>query len=177
MSDLADSQFPSPRADVEIVREKTGIRFKGSAPGGFTAELDVSTDGPGRSPAATAMTMLILVAAACAAAATFAVICGLVHAPALLLVLTALGAFAGVLVTGTIIAFRPGRRPRPVTGSRHVIPFESNGSSAAAARPPTTGTTRKRRGPQAAAGKASEPIANHQVALLAGHAARCRAAA
>ena len=129
MSDLADSQFPSPRADVEIVREKTGLRFKGSAPGGFTAELDVNTDGPGRSPAATAMTMLILVAAACAAAATFAVICGLVHAPALLLVLTSLGAFAGVLVTGTIIAFRPGRRPPPVTGSRHVIPFESNGSA------------------------------------------------
>ena len=46
MSDLADSQFPSPRADVEIVREKTGIHFKGSAPGGFTAELDVTTDGP-----------------------------------------------------------------------------------------------------------------------------------
>jgi hypothetical protein len=130
MSDLADSQFPSPRADVEIVRESTGIHFKGSAPG-FAAELDVNTDGSGRSPTATAVTMLILVAAASFASATFAVICGLVHAAALLLVLTALGAFAGVLLTGTIIAFRPGRRPPPVTGSRHVIPFESNGSSRA----------------------------------------------
>jgi hypothetical protein len=113
---LADSEFPSPRADVAIGRERTGIHVKGSAPGGFAAELDVDTDGSGRSPAAKAVTMLILVAAACVATATFAVICWLVHAPALLLVLAVLAVFAGVLITGTMIAFRPGRQPPPATG-------------------------------------------------------------
>jgi hypothetical protein len=31
MNDLTDNEFPSPRADVELVREKTGIRLEGSA--------------------------------------------------------------------------------------------------------------------------------------------------
>ncbi len=91
--------------------EHTGIDIKGSAPGGFKAEVDVDTDGSGRSPAATAVTMLILVAAACLASLTFAAICSLGHAPALFLVLADPAAFAGVLLPGTIIAFRPGRQP------------------------------------------------------------------
>lgn len=140
MNALPDNELPSPRADVEIVRERTGIHIKGSAPGGFAAELDVDTDGSGRSPTAKAVTMLILVAAACFASAFFAVICWLAHAPALLLVPAVLAAFAGVLATGTIIAFRPGRQPPPGIGPPHVIPRrpvihdDDNGSARARGR-------------------------------------------
>jgi hypothetical protein len=106
----------TPRADVEPVREDIGIRVKGSAPGGFTAELDVTAAGTGHSPTAKAVTMLILVATACLAAITFSAISWLAHAPALVLVLVAAITFAGVLLTGAIIAFRKGEQPiRPAS--------------------------------------------------------------
>jgi hypothetical protein len=61
--------------------------------------------------------MLILVVGACLAAITITVICKLVVAPAL----TAIAAFASVLITGTIIPTAgtpprgPARSRRPVT--------------------------------------------------------------
>lgn len=137
MRDLTGDELPSPRADVEVRREKTGIHFKGSAPGGFAAELDVNTDGSGRSPTASAVTMLMLVLGACIAAVTVAVICKLAAAPALLLVIAALAAFAGALITGTIISFRrdgAARSGQEVT-SGHLAPngaareVEGNGTA------------------------------------------------
>jgi hypothetical protein len=142
MSGSTDSQVPSPRADVEFGREKTGIHFKGSAPGGFAAELDVNTDGSGQSPTATAVTMLMLVVGACLAAVTVAGICKLVAVPALLLVIAALAVFAGVLITGTIICFRRdgAARSRQEVTSGHLAPngaarqVEGNGTARAISR-------------------------------------------
>ena len=112
---------PTARADVELGREHTGIHIKGSAPGGFAGEIHVTATGSGHSSTAKAMTMLILVAAACLVSFTFAVICWLAHAPALVLALTAVAGFAGVFTAGAIIAFRRGWQPPAITGRRPVI--------------------------------------------------------
>ena len=126
MNDLTGGELPSPRADPVIIREEDfGFVLRGKIPG-ISAELDLTRRGPDRSPAARATTMLILVAGACLAAVTIAVICKLVTAPAPLLLTAALAAFAGVLITATIISFhrdspappRPGLTPGHLTPDR-----------------------------------------------------------
>jgi hypothetical protein len=105
MNDLTGDELPSPRADPVIIREEDfDFVLRGKIPG-ISGELDLKRRGSDRSPTAKATTMLILVAEACLAAVTIAVICKLVAAPALLLVIAALAAFAAVLITGTIISF------------------------------------------------------------------------
>ena len=142
MNDLTGDELPSQRADVEIIREEDfDFVFRGKIPG-FSTELDVKRRGSDRSPTAKATTMLILVAEACLAAITIAVICKLVAAPALLLVIAALAAFASVLITGTIISFRRdgAARSRQEVTSRHLIPngaargYEGNGTAQAISR-------------------------------------------
>ena len=134
MHDLTGGELPSPRADPVIIREEDfGFVLRGKIPG-ISGELDLTRRGPDRSPAAKATTMLILVAEACLAAVTIAVICKLVAAPALLLVTAALAAFAGVLITGTIISFHrdgpaqagPGGTPGHLTPDRAARHDEGN---------------------------------------------------
>jgi hypothetical protein len=102
---------PASARPTQASRRNTGSEedfdfvLKGKIPG-ISGELDLKRRGPDRSPTAKATTMLILVAGACLAAITITVICKLVAAPALLLAIAAPGAFASVLITGTIISFR-----------------------------------------------------------------------
>jgi hypothetical protein len=85
--------------------EDFDIVLKGKIPG-VSGELDLKRRGSDRAPTAKATTMLILVAGASLAAITITVICKLVAAPALLLAIAALTAFASVLIAGAIISFR-----------------------------------------------------------------------
>ena len=144
MNDLTGGELPSPRADPVIIREEDfAFVLRGKIPG-ISAELDLTRRGPDRSPAARATTMLILVAGACLAAVTIAVICKLVTAPAPLLLTAALAAFAGVLITATIISFhrdspappRPGLTPGHLTPDRTARHDQGNAPGPHPPRPP-----------------------------------------
>jgi hypothetical protein len=118
---LPDNELPSPRADVDLVRERTGIRIEGSA-GPLKGKLQVTTDGLARSPVSTAVTMLLLGTAACVPAIMLGAVGWLIHVPALPLGVAVLGLFGVLFATGTILAFRAGRQPAPAPRfRRHVI--------------------------------------------------------
>jgi hypothetical protein len=133
MNDLPGSEFPSERADVELVREKTGIHLEGSA-GPVKAKVQVTTDGSARSPASVAVTMLLLVTTACIPALLLGTVGWLIHAPAWLLTTAAAGLFLAVFATGTALAFRQDRQLppaaafHPVLLPRPVIQDQGNGS-------------------------------------------------
>ena len=78
MNDLPGSEFPSRRADVELVREKTGIHLEGSA-GPVKAKVQVTMDGSARSPASVAVTMLLLVTTSCISALLLGTVGWLIH--------------------------------------------------------------------------------------------------
>lgn len=120
MNDLTRNEFPSRRADVDLIRERTGIRLEGSA-GLVKAKLDVTTDGSARSPASVAVTMLLLATAACVPPVLLGLVGWLVHAPAVLLTVGGVVLFAALFVTGTILAFRPDTRLPPAGGFTPVI--------------------------------------------------------
>ncbi|HEV3380920.1 MAG TPA: hypothetical protein VG142_08075 [Trebonia sp.] len=105
-------ELPSSRADVLAVSEHAGIRVKASA-GPVKGQLDVSSDGTGRSYAAVAVAFLIVAATAGVSAVALSVICWLAHAPSPLVAAVGLAGFISVLVTGLILAFRKGRQPDP----------------------------------------------------------------
>jgi hypothetical protein len=134
MNDLTDNEFPSLRADAELVREKTGIRLEGPA-GPLKAKVHVTTDGAASSPASAAVTMLLLVTTACIPPFLLGMGGWLIHAPALPLTAIAAGLFVILFATGTYIAFRPGKRPGLTAGFRHVVPrrpvIQDKGSGAA----------------------------------------------
>jgi hypothetical protein len=115
---------PASARPTQAARRNTGSEedfdfvLRGKIPG-ISGELDLKRRGSDRSPTAKATAMLILVAGACLAAITITVICKLVVAPALLLAIAALAAFASVLITGTIISFHrdaAARSGQEVTG-------------------------------------------------------------
>ena len=166
MNDLTGDELPSPRADPVIIREEDfDFVFRGKIPG-ISGELDLKRRGSDRSPTAKATTMLILVAEACLAAVTIAVICKLVAAPALLLLIAALAAFAGVLITGTIISFHrdgsaqagPGVTSGHLTPDRAARHDEGNGTAQALTRQAHQnghGTKKGRKGTKDRPGKPS----------------------
>jgi hypothetical protein len=134
MNDVPGSEFPSQRADVELVREKTGIRLEGSA-GPVKAKVQVTTDGSARSPASVAVTILLLVTASCIPAVLLGTVGWLVHAPAWLLTTAAAGLFLAVFAMGTALAFHQDRQLPPAAGfhpvllPRPVIQDQGNGSA------------------------------------------------
>ena len=93
MNDLTGNEFPSPRADVELVSEKTGIRPEGSA-GPLKAEVHVATDGSARSPGISRGHQLLLVMTACIPPLLLGALGWLAHAPAVPLTAAAAGLFA-----------------------------------------------------------------------------------
>ncbi|HEX6453426.1 MAG TPA: hypothetical protein VF060_28675 [Trebonia sp.] len=105
------NELPSPLAETVVVTEYTGIHVKGSAAGLFKGELEVSTRGAGRSPAAAAVAFLIVAATAGLSAAAVSAICWLAHAPSPLTAAAGLTGFLGVQVTGLVLAFRRDRPP------------------------------------------------------------------
>ena len=120
MNDVPASEFPSRRADIELIREKTGIHLEGSA-GPVKAKVQVTTDGAARSPASVAITMLLLVTASCIPALLLGTIGWLIHAPAWLLTTAAAILFLAVFATGTALAFRQDRRQPPAAGFHPVL--------------------------------------------------------
>jgi hypothetical protein len=133
VNDLPGSEFPSQRADVELVREKTGIHLEGSA-GPVKAKVQVTMDGSARSPASVAVTMLLLVTTSCIPALLLGTVGWLIHAPAWLLTTAAAGLFLAVFATGTVLAFRQDKQLpsaagfRPVLIPRPVVQDADNGS-------------------------------------------------
>jgi hypothetical protein len=120
MNDLPGSEFPSRRADVELVREKTGIHLEGSA-GPVKAKVQVTMDGSARSPASVAVTMLLLVTTSCIPALLLGTVGWLIHAPAWLLTTAAAGLFLAVFATGTVLAFRQDKQLSAAAGFLPVL--------------------------------------------------------
>jgi hypothetical protein len=115
-------ELPSPRADIKAERERTGIRVKGTA-GFLKGEIEVISEGSGRSPQARAVTTLIVALAACASTVVVGAVCLLAHAPAAVLGILALTTFAGILAAGLVLAFRE----KPEAGSWPPPNYNGNG--------------------------------------------------
>jgi hypothetical protein len=96
---------PTPRADIDVRRERTGIYLRGKA-GPLEGEMRVSTDSPGDSAAANAVTMLLVVMTAFISGGLATGIFWLAHISGYALALVGLGVFTAVFVTGAIFAFR-----------------------------------------------------------------------
>jgi hypothetical protein len=108
---LAD-ELPTPRADLDTYRERTGIRLEGSA-GPLKARLSVTADGQGNSPTSVCVAVLLLTAAGSVPAGILAIAGGLMHMAAVPLVLCTLAVFSVVFLVGVALAFR-----RPVASVR-----------------------------------------------------------
>jgi hypothetical protein len=121
MTGLTDSDYPTPRADVELIREKTDFHIEGSV-GPVKGKLHLITEGLGRSPVSVVGTMFLLVFTACFPPALIWLFGWLSHAPALPLIAIAAAVFIVLFITATIVVFKPGQRPAtPAEAPRHVI--------------------------------------------------------
>jgi hypothetical protein len=121
MSDLADHEFPSSRADVQLRRE---AEFRIEAPGGFKALLRLVNPGSGNSPESVAVTMLIVAVASCIPPGLLGAFGRLADAPALPLLAAVAGLFVIVFATCTILVVRASRLQPvvPLSAIRDQVP-------------------------------------------------------
>ncbi|HEY1700963.1 MAG TPA: hypothetical protein VGG75_14730 [Trebonia sp.] len=99
-------ELPTGRADLEVVRERTHLRLKGTA-GIFSGEMEFTHRGTGRSVAGVATGLIGIAGAACIGAAVAGVICAsLAHAAPAVVVVASLGVFAVVLFPGLVLSLR-----------------------------------------------------------------------
>jgi hypothetical protein len=122
---------PTPRADPELRRERTGIYLRGKA-GPLEGEMEVRTESEGSTPAATAMTMLLVVTAAFLSGGLATLIFWVAHVSGLALAFAGVGAFAAVFVACTILVFRRPAQTAMAVPPRAVIiqPGHENGAPA-----------------------------------------------
>lgn len=101
----AGEEIPSPRADVKVHREPSGIRSSGHA-GPVNGEARTPTGGTSRSSPPVAATMLLLATAACIPAVVLGVGGCLIHMRAMPLGCAVLAVFIAVFATGVALAVR-----------------------------------------------------------------------
>ena len=101
-------ELPTPRADLDTIREKTGMSLEFSIIP-LKAKVHVNSDSVVRGPASNAITLLFLTSAAGIAAAVLGGTTWLMRVPPLACGGSALLGFAVVLTLGLFLAFRVGK--------------------------------------------------------------------
>lgn len=127
---------PTPRADPDLRRERTGLYLRGRA-GPLEGEMEVNADSPGSSATATAVNLLLATAAAAMAGGSITGIFWVAHVSGLPLAFAGLGIFAAVFAITTILisrrADRAAETPPPVViiqdPRRRAAPLHGNGDA------------------------------------------------
>jgi hypothetical protein len=101
-------ELPTPRADLDTIREKTGMSIEFSVIP-LKAKVHVNSDSVVRAPASNAITLLFLTSAAGIAAAVLGGTTWLMRVPRMACGGSALLGFAVVLTLGLFLAFRAGK--------------------------------------------------------------------